>query len=36
MPSPFPGFDPYLEDERFWHDFHQRFIVPIQPSGYRL
>ncbi|MCX7969367.1 MAG: DUF4058 family protein, partial [Armatimonadetes bacterium] len=27
MPSPFPGFDPYLEDERFWHDFHQRFIA---------
>lgn len=27
MPSPFPGFDPYLEDERFWHDFHERFIA---------
>lgn len=27
MPSPFPGFDPYLEDERFWHDFHGRFVA---------
>ncbi len=25
MPSPFPGFDPYLEDERFWHDFPSDF-----------
>jgi len=43
MPSPFPGFDPYLEDERFWHDFHERFIVyaaeelsKIVPSRYRI
>ncbi len=43
MPSPFPGFDPYLEDERFWHDFHQRFIaytaealVPRVPPRYRI
>jgi len=26
MPSPFPGMDPYLEQEDVWHDFHQRFI----------
>lgn len=26
MPSPFPGFDPYLEDPAFWSDFHTRFI----------
>lgn len=43
MPTPFPGFDPYLEDERFWHDFHKRFITyaaealaPRLPSRYRL
>lgn len=26
MPSPFPGMDPYLEQEVLWHDFHERFI----------
>jgi hypothetical protein len=26
MPSPFPGMDPYLEQEVVWHDFHERFI----------
>ncbi len=26
MPSPFPGMDPYLEQEIIWHDFHQRFL----------
>jgi len=43
MPSPFPGFDPYLEDERFWHDFHQRFIAHtadwlsvVVPLRYRI
>lgn len=25
MPSPFPGMNPYLEQEDAWHDFHQRF-----------
>lgn len=25
MPSPFPGMNPYLEQEDTWHDFHQRF-----------
>lgn len=43
MPNPFPGFDPYLEDEHFWNDFHERFITyaaealaPCLPSRYRL
>lgn len=43
MPSPLPGFDPYLEDERFWHDFHQRFIAyaaeflrDVVPKRYRI
>jgi Protein of unknown function (DUF4058) len=26
MPSPFPGFDPFLEVPAFWPDFHARFI----------
>ena len=26
MPSPFPGFDPYLESPTFWSDFHSTFI----------
>lgn len=26
MPSPFPGMNPYLEQETVWHDFHQSFI----------
>jgi hypothetical protein len=26
MPSPFPGFDPFLEDPAFWSDFHGRFV----------
>src|SRR5205823_13302879 len=26
MPSPFPGMNPYLEQEQAWHDFHERTI----------
>lgn len=26
MPSPFPGMNPYLEQEDIWHDCHQRFM----------
>lgn len=26
MPSPFPGMNPYLEQEDVWHDFHERFM----------
>lgn len=26
MPSPFPGMNPYLEQDEVWHDFHQRFL----------
>src|SRR5262245_18566106 len=26
MPSPFPGMNPYLEQEEVWHDFHKRFV----------
>lgn len=27
MPSPFPGMDPFLEDPRFWTDFHDSFLL---------
>ena len=27
MPSPFPGMNPYLEQDDAWEDFHQRFIT---------
>lgn len=26
MPSPFPGMNPYLEQERVWSDFHESFM----------
>src|SRR3954465_6253736 len=26
MPSPFPGMNPYLEQDDSWHDFHERFL----------
>ncbi len=26
MPSPFPGMNPYLEQESVWHDFHENFL----------
>src|SRR5260370_23338771 len=26
MPSPFPGMNPYLEQDNAWHDFHERFL----------
>lgn len=27
MPSPFPGMDPYLESQGYWHDFHPTFLT---------
>lgn len=27
MPSPFPGMDPYLEDETIWPVFHHQFVL---------
>lgn len=29
MPSPFPGMNPFLEQEDAWQDFHQRFMPTI-------
>jgi hypothetical protein len=27
MPSPFPGLDPFIEEQYRWHSFHTTFIV---------
>src|SRR4051812_30638924 len=27
MPSPFPGMDPYLENEKLWPVFHHQFVT---------
>src|SRR3954454_5758634 len=32
MPSPFPGMNPYLEQEVIWHDFHERFLPAAATS----
>ena len=29
MPSPFPGMNPYLEQDDAWHDFHERFLPAL-------
>jgi hypothetical protein len=29
MPSPFPGMNPYLEQDDAWHDFHERFLPAV-------
>lgn len=29
MPSPFPGMDPYLEDEKFWPSFQHHFVASL-------
>jgi hypothetical protein len=29
MPSPFPGMNPYLEQDDVWHDFHERFLPAL-------
>jgi Protein of unknown function (DUF4058) len=30
MPSPFPGMNPYLEQDRVWSDFHQAFCTSLR------
>ena len=32
MPGPFPGFDPYLEDKRYWEVFHSRFAAAVMDN----
>ena len=29
MPSPFPGMNPYLEQDTVWLDFHERFCAVV-------
>ena len=29
MPSPFPGMNPWLEQEGLWLDFHTKFLTAI-------
>ncbi len=29
MPSPFPGMDPYLEDDGLWPSFHHQFVLSL-------
>jgi hypothetical protein len=30
MASPFPGMNPYLEQEDIWHDFHESFMPEVR------
>jgi hypothetical protein len=32
MPSPFPGMNPYLEQESVWHDFHNSFMIAARSA----
>ncbi|HUG89817.1 MAG TPA: DUF4058 family protein [Planctomycetaceae bacterium] len=32
MPSPFPGMNPYLEQDRVCHDFHETFLPAIREA----
>jgi len=32
MPSPFPGMNPFLEQDDAWHDFHERFLPAAAES----
>ena len=32
MTSPFPGVDPYLEDQDYWREFHKAFISWTQDA----
>ena len=32
MPSPFPGMNPYFEQNEVWHDFHQTFITGMRQA----
>jgi hypothetical protein len=32
MPSPFPGMDPYLEDQGYWKELHTKFLNGIQDA----
>jgi hypothetical protein len=36
MSSPFPGFDPYIENNRWWQIFHTAFIVEVMEQLNRV
>ncbi len=36
MPSPFPGMDPYLEDQRRWQDVHHALVAALRADMNRL
>ena len=37
MPSPFPGMNPYLEQDDVWHDFHERALpAAAEPIGLQV
>lgn len=36
MPSPFPGFDPYLESLRYWRDFHVSYLYALRAELMRV
>ena len=33
MPSPFPGMNPYIEQDVFWQDFHREFLPAMRTTG---
>ena len=32
MPSPFPGMNPWLEQDALWHEFHQAFLTGMRDA----
>jgi hypothetical protein len=32
MPSPFPGMNPYLEQEGLWLDFHETYVIALRAA----
>ncbi len=32
MPSPFPGMNPWLEQDALWHDFHQDYLTGMRAA----
>jgi hypothetical protein len=32
MPSPFPGMDPFLEDQGYWKELHTKYLNGIQDA----
>src|SRR5262249_19713824 len=32
MPSPFPGMNPFLEQEEAWHDFHESYMPALRDA----